>query len=69
MKIFLDTAIFDEVKAMGLINDTYDMSLFSHQSPYNYFCTRIPRERYLSLKNDITREIDDYNRQALETWT
>jgi len=32
------TELFDEVRAMGLINDTYDMSLFSHQSPHNYFC-------------------------------
>ena len=62
------TELYDEVRAMGLINDTYDMSLFSHQSPHNYFCPKIPRERYLSLREQISEEIDEYNKKALEIW-
>jgi len=62
------TELYDEVRALGLINDTYDMSLFSHQSPHNYFCPKIPRERYLSLREQISKEIDEYNKKALEIW-
>jgi len=62
------TELYDEVRALGLINDTYDMSLFSHQSPHNYFCPKIPHERYLSLREQISKEIDEYNKKALEIW-
>jgi len=62
------TDLFDEVKAMGLINDTFDMSLFSHQSPHNYFCPQIPKERYFELRNQITQDIDNYNKEGLKTW-
>lgn len=63
------TDLFDEVKAMGLIDDTYDMSLFSHQSPHNYFCPKIPREQYSKLRDIVSNDIDNYNKKALETWT
>ncbi len=63
------TDLFDEVKAMGLINDTYDMSLFSHQSPHNYFCPKIPKERYMALREQVSLDVDDYNKDALKIWT
>jgi radical SAM superfamily enzyme YgiQ (UPF0313 family) len=63
------TELYDEVRAMGLINDTYDMSLFSHQSPHNYFCPQIPRERYDQIRRDISADVDNYNKKALEIWT
>lgn len=63
------TDLYDETKALGLITDTYDMSLFSHQSPHNYFCPLIPKERYFKLRDRISKEIDDYNREALKSWT
>jgi radical SAM superfamily enzyme YgiQ (UPF0313 family) len=62
------TDLFDEVKSMGLINDTFDMSLFSHQSPHNYFCSSIPKERYFELRKIITDDIDNYNKEGLKTW-
>jgi radical SAM superfamily enzyme YgiQ (UPF0313 family) len=63
------TALYEEVKAMGLINDGYDMSLFSHQSPHNYFCPQIEKTRYYELRDSISKEIDKYNEIALKTWT
>jgi radical SAM superfamily enzyme YgiQ (UPF0313 family) len=63
------TALYEEVKAMGLINDGYDMSLFSHQSPHNYFCPQIEKARYYELRDSISKEIDKYNEIALKTWT
>jgi len=63
------TDLYDEVRAMGLIGDNYDMALFSHQSPHNYFCPNIPRDRYNEIKNIITKDIDNYNKESLKTWT
>ena len=62
------TDLFDEVKSLGLINESYDMSLFSHQSPHNYFCPKIPKEKYLVLRDVITKDIDNYNKEGLKTW-
>lgn len=62
------TDLYDEVRAMGLINDTYDMSLFSHQSPHNYFCPKIEHGRYLEIRKLVSKDIDDYNENALKTW-
>jgi len=63
------TDLYEETKALGLINDNYDMSLFSHQSPHNYFCPLIPKERFFHIRDEITQEIDQYNKEALKLWT
>jgi radical SAM superfamily enzyme YgiQ (UPF0313 family) len=63
------TDLYEETKALGLITDNYDMSLFSHQSPHNYFCPLIPKVRYFELRNLITKDIDEYNKEALKLWT
>lgn len=63
------TDLYEEVKAMGLINDNYDASLFSHQSPHNYFCPKISQDRYIELKHIVTTDIDNYNKEALKIWT
>lgn len=63
------TDLYEETKAMGLITDNYDMSLFSHQSPHNYFCPLIPKERYFEIRDLITEDIDNYNKEALRSWT
>lgn len=62
------TDLYEQVKEMGLIDDTYDISLFSHQSPYNYFCPKISRERYVELKKIVEEDVDNYNKTALKTW-
>jgi anaerobic magnesium-protoporphyrin IX monomethyl ester cyclase len=63
------TDLYEETKALGLITDNYDMSLYSHQSPHNYFCPLIPKEKYFELRNLITLDIDNYNKEALKSWT
>jgi anaerobic magnesium-protoporphyrin IX monomethyl ester cyclase len=63
------TDLYEETKALGLITDNYDMSLFSHQSPHNYFCPLISKERYFELRDQITKNIDEYNKEALKSWT
>ena len=62
------TELFDQVKSMGLIDENYDNSLFSHQSPYNHFCPKIPKDRYNHLRKQVSKDIDNYNSKALETW-
>jgi radical SAM superfamily enzyme YgiQ (UPF0313 family) len=62
------TDLYREVRTLGLIDETYDQAMYSHQSPYNYFCPKIPRSRYEQLKTEITKEIDQYNKKALEIW-
>ena len=63
------TDLYNEVMDMGLINENYDMAVYSHQSPHNYFCPKIIRKNYDKLKKEITEEIDLYNQEALKTWT
>jgi radical SAM superfamily enzyme YgiQ (UPF0313 family) len=62
------TELYDEVKAMGLIDANYDASLFSHQSPHNYFCPKITKERYNKIRNAISQDIDNYNQESLKSW-
>ena len=62
------TDLYQEVKALGLISDGYDEAMYSHQSPHNYFCPKITRKRYDIIKDEVTKEIDLYNKKALETW-
>jgi radical SAM superfamily enzyme YgiQ (UPF0313 family) len=63
------TDLYEETKTFGLITDDYDMSLFSHQSPHNYFCPLITKERYFEIRDMITKDIDNYNKEALKSWT
>ena len=62
------TDLYQEVKALGLISDGYDEAIYSHQSPHNYFCPKITRKRYDIIKDEVTKEIDLYNEQALKIW-
>jgi anaerobic magnesium-protoporphyrin IX monomethyl ester cyclase len=62
------TELYDEVRSMGLIDANYDLSLFSHQSPYNYFCPKITKERYNEIRNIVSADIDRYNERSLKTW-
>ena len=62
------TPLYDTCDKLGLINETYSESLFSHQSPHNYFCPKIPKARFTELRNQIALDIDLYNSEALRTW-
>lgn len=62
------TGLYEDCLKKGLIDKNYDASLFAHQSPHNYFCPKIKKERYDELKDIISDEIDEYNKNAIKTW-
>jgi radical SAM superfamily enzyme YgiQ (UPF0313 family) len=62
------TSLYEECLSSGLINNNYDEAMYSHQSPYNYFCPLISKEEYAMLRQEVTKEVDDYNIQALKIW-
>jgi uncharacterized radical SAM superfamily protein len=62
------TPLYDTCHAMGLINADYDKSLFSHQSPHNHFCPKIEKKRFNEIKEIMSDDIDNYNRETLRTW-
>ena len=51
------TEIFAYCQQQGMIPDDYDLSMFNHQSPVNYFCPQIPREKFHTLIRMMEREI------------
>ena len=62
------TDLYDTCDKLRLINKTYSESLFSHQSPHNYFCPKIPKARFQEIRNSVALDIDNYNKEALRTW-
>ena len=65
---YVGTDLYKECENLGLINEGYESALYAHQSPYNHFCPQIPRDRYNALKEEISKEIDKYNEEALKSW-
>lgn len=65
---YLGTPLYEETKKLGLIDNNYDLSLISHQSPHNYFCPNISKDKYNELKNIISKDIDEYNKNAIKIW-
>lgn len=64
------TELYEECEALGLLTDLdeSDPSYFSHQSPYNYFSPKIPLYRWVELRNEVVKEIDEYNTEAVKQW-
>jgi len=62
------TSLYDECEELGLIKNDDDLALYSHQSPHTYFCPKIPKEEYFELRDQLSVEIDEYNKQALRVW-
>ena len=56
---YLGTKLFDYCKEQGIVSNDFDVSLYNHQSPENYFCPNIPREifnkRLRKLENELVR--------------
>jgi radical SAM superfamily enzyme YgiQ (UPF0313 family) len=65
---YVGTELYKECENLGLINEGYESALYAHQSPYNHFCPKIPRERYNALKEEISYTIDEYNKEAIKSW-
>jgi anaerobic magnesium-protoporphyrin IX monomethyl ester cyclase len=55
------TEAFDLCKKAGLIDETYDIALYNHQSPENCFCKNIPKARFRELAMEIERYVDRHN--------
>jgi len=58
------TEAYKVCRERGLIGDDFDVSLHYHQSPLNYFCPAIPRERFRELVGEIERLVDRRNARS-----
>lgn len=55
------TQLFDDLKATGVIDDNFDVALYNHQSPNNYFCRQIPKEKFRKMAANVERVIEGFN--------
>ncbi len=55
------TEAFEYCRARGLVDESFDASLFNHQSPANYFCPNIPREEFVKMCREIEHLVDRKN--------
>jgi anaerobic magnesium-protoporphyrin IX monomethyl ester cyclase len=58
---FPGTEGFDLCKQIGLIENDYNAALFMHQSPENYFCKDIQKERFRELATEVADYVDIHN--------
>ncbi len=66
---YKNTPLYKECIEKGIIDKkTYDPSEFAHQSPNNYFCRKITHDEYNNIREWASKEIDEYNKNALLTW-
>jgi radical SAM superfamily enzyme YgiQ (UPF0313 family) len=55
------TENYEICKKIGLINDSYDVTLFNHQNPENCFTANIPPARFKALVTQLMQEVDSLN--------
>ena len=55
------TEAFEYCRQNGLIDNDFDLSLYYHQSPANYFCPKIPQKRFRALASKVERMVDKAN--------
>jgi anaerobic magnesium-protoporphyrin IX monomethyl ester cyclase len=55
------TALFDQLKFTGVIGDSFDVSLYNHQSPNNHFSVAIPKDEFRRVASEIERIVDGFN--------
>jgi len=58
------TELFELCKTQGSVSVDFDISLYNHQSPANYFCLKIPQERFRKLAAEIAQMVDRKNNSA-----
>jgi anaerobic magnesium-protoporphyrin IX monomethyl ester cyclase len=49
------TEAFEQCRQMGIVDDSFDVSLYNHQSPANHFCPNIPLARFRELSSEMER--------------
>jgi pyruvate-formate lyase-activating enzyme len=62
------TKLFKECLERGLIKEDDDLSIYSHQSKFNYFTPLIDQLEFFRIRNIITKDIDLYNEKAIKIW-
>jgi radical SAM superfamily enzyme YgiQ (UPF0313 family) len=62
------TPLYGECVERGLIAENTAINDYFHQGPYNYFCPKLSKEEYAQLRDEISAEVDTYNKEALLTW-
>lgn len=58
---YLGTELFDYCKQQGTIPPNFDLSLYNHHSPENYFCMNIPKDVFKRRIQELSRELDKIN--------
>jgi len=52
------TEAFDYCKTLGLVNDSFDVSLYNHQSPLNYFSKNIEPKYFRKILSKTEKMVD-----------
>jgi radical SAM superfamily enzyme YgiQ (UPF0313 family) len=55
------TEAFEHCRRNGTVDEGFDVSLHNHQSPANYFCPGIGRERFRELAAQVERMVSRRN--------
>jgi len=58
---YYGTKLFNHCKELGIIVDDFDISLFNHQSPENYFCPNIPKDEFKECIRELEKTVDRIN--------
>lgn len=58
---YMGTELFDYCRQQGMIGDDFDVSLYNHQSPENYFCPNIPKDVFKARVRQLERTLDRVN--------
>lgn len=58
---YFGTELFDYCKQQGSIPRNFDLSLYNHHSPENYFCMNIPKDVFKRRIQELIKELDKIN--------
>jgi radical SAM superfamily enzyme YgiQ (UPF0313 family) len=58
---YYGTELFKDCEEKGIIPDNFDVSLYNHQSPENYFCPNIPKDIFIKKIRKLENKIDRIN--------
>lgn len=58
---YLGTEAFEFCKKEGTVDSGFDVSLYNHLSPANYFCPRINRKQFRKMISEIEKIVDVKN--------
>jgi radical SAM superfamily enzyme YgiQ (UPF0313 family) len=59
------TELFEVCERNGLIDNNFDISLYNHQSPNNYFSPDIPQEKFTEVVSAMAKLVDRKNKGVI----